>query len=100
MPAAITSAPTEGGVDAPYQAFRRFCGTQSFRQSSQPCSDHGDIRIGLGVMIITKGLERLFVIFVLGFGERFALFTITEWAAAVLWLPHADSGVIPATIPI
>jgi len=40
-------------------------------------------------MVFTEGLERLFVIFMLGVGERFELFGITPWAAAVLWRPHA-----------
>ena len=39
-------------------------------------------------MVVAEGLQRLFMIFMLGVAERFELFDVTPWAATVLRRPH------------
>lgn len=40
-------------------------------------------------MVVAEGIERFFMIFMLGVAERFEFFGVTPWAATVLWRPHA-----------
>jgi len=56
-----------------------------FGERRQFFFDPRDVRLAVGIVVLTEPVERFFMIFVVGVAERFKHFGIAPWSSGVLW---------------